>query len=46
MPYLAEKHVEKDISSVVIRLLPQSATNSDFFEYYVFSCLYKFLIRH
>lgn len=31
MPYLAEKHVETNIASVVIRLLPQNATNSDFF---------------
>ena len=46
MPYLAEKHVETNIASAAIRLLPQSATNSDFFEYYVFSCLYKFLIRY
>ena len=28
MPYLSEKHIEKEISSVVIRLLPQNATNS------------------
>ena len=31
MPYLAEKHVETNIASAAIRLLPQNATNSDFF---------------
>ncbi len=30
MPYLAEKHVETNIASAAIRLLPQNATNSVF----------------
>lgn len=33
MLYLAEKHVETNIASAAIRLLPQNATNSVFFQF-------------
>ena len=33
-PYLTEKHIETDISSVVIRLPPKRATNRNFFQFF------------
>lgn len=39
MLYLAEKHVETNIASTAIRLLPQNATNSDFFNSLPKNCI-------
>lgn len=39
MPYLTEKHVETNIASAAIRLLPQNATNSVFFNSPPINCI-------